>query len=95
MAARRYGDFRSDEVFCRGRRQYIPVGLTAASMRPTSLQKTSPDRNCSVTICVSLNNPSFRRMPESIALNSLESGMRRDDEKRINQKFLRHMRWAP
>ena len=31
------------------RRQYIPVGLTAASMRPTSMQKTSPDRNCSVT----------------------------------------------
>ena len=49
MAARRYGDFRSDEVFCRGRRQYIPVGLTAASMRPTSLQNTSPDRNGSVT----------------------------------------------
>jgi hypothetical protein len=35
-----------------------------------------------------LINPSFRRMPESIALNSLDPGMRRDDEKRINQKFL-------
>ena len=34
-----------------------------------------------------LINPSFRRMPESIALNSLDPGMRRDDGKRINQKF--------
>jgi hypothetical protein len=34
-----------------------------------------------------LINPSFRRMPESIALHSLDPGMRRDDEKRINQKF--------
>jgi hypothetical protein len=33
-------------------------------------------------------NQSFRRMPESIALNSLDPGMRRDDEKRIHQKFL-------
>jgi hypothetical protein len=29
--------------------EYIPVGLTAVSMRPTSMPKTSPDRNCSVT----------------------------------------------
>jgi hypothetical protein len=35
-----------------------------------------------------LINPSFRRMPESIALNSLDPGMRRDDAKRLNQKFL-------
>ena len=49
MGARRYGYFRSGGVFCRERRQYIPVGLTAASMRPTSLQKTSPDRDCSFT----------------------------------------------
>ena len=28
-------------------------------------------------------------MPESIALHSLDPGMRRGDEKRINQKFLR------
>jgi hypothetical protein len=34
-----------------------------------------------------LINPSFRRMPESIALHSLDPGMRRDDEKRINQKI--------
>jgi len=27
-------------------------------------------------------------MPESIALHSLDPGMRRDDEKRINQKFV-------
>ena len=49
MGARRYGYFRSGGVFCRERSQYIPVGLTAASMRPTSLHKTSPERNCSVT----------------------------------------------
>ena len=49
MGATRYGDFRSGKVFCMERRQYLPVGLTAASMRPTSLQKTSPDRNGSVT----------------------------------------------
>ena len=49
MGAKRYSDFPSSEVFSLERRQYIPVGLTAASMRPTSLQKTSPDRNCSVT----------------------------------------------
>jgi hypothetical protein len=49
MGAKRYGYFRSGEVFCTERRQYIPVGLTAASLRPTSLHKTSPDRNCSVT----------------------------------------------
>ena len=49
MGAMRYGYFRSGEVFCKERRQYIPVGLTAASMRPTSMQNTSPDRNCSVT----------------------------------------------
>ena len=36
MGAKRYGYFRSGEVFCMERRQYIPVGLTAASMRPTS-----------------------------------------------------------
>jgi hypothetical protein len=34
-----------------------------------------------------LINPSFRRMPESIALNSLAPGIRRDDAKRIDQKF--------
>jgi hypothetical protein len=28
-------------------------------------------------------------MPESVALNSLDPGMRRGDEKRINQKFLK------
>ena len=49
MGAKRYGYVRSGEVFCMERRQYIPVGLTAASMRPTSLQKTLPDRNWSVT----------------------------------------------
>ena len=49
MGAKRYGYFRSDEVLCMEHRQYIPVGLTAASMRPTSLHKTSPERNCSVT----------------------------------------------
>ena len=56
MGAKRCGVFRSGEVFSMQRRQYIPVGLTAASMRPTSLQKTSPDQNCSVPICVRLNN---------------------------------------
>ena len=49
MGAKRYGYFRSGEVFSMERRQYIPVGLTAASMRPTSMHKTSPDRNFSVT----------------------------------------------
>ena len=49
MGAKRYGYFRSGEVFCMEHRQYIPVGLTAVSMRPTSIQKTSPDRNRSVT----------------------------------------------
>jgi hypothetical protein len=49
MGAKRYGYFRSGEVFCMERWPYIPVGLTAAFRRPTSLQKTSPDRNCSVT----------------------------------------------
>ena len=49
MGAKRYGYFRSGEVFSMERRQYIRVGLTAASLRPTSLHKTSPDRNCSVT----------------------------------------------
>ena len=49
MGAKRYSYFRSGEVFCMERRQYIPVGLTAASLRPTSLQRTSPARNCSVT----------------------------------------------
>ena len=44
MDDKRYGYFRSGEVFALERRQYIPIGLTAASM-----QKTSPDRNCSVT----------------------------------------------
>jgi hypothetical protein len=41
------------------RRQYIPVGLTAASMRPTSMQKTSPDRKQPYRLSpvyVSLNN---------------------------------------
>jgi glycosyltransferase involved in cell wall biosynthesis len=36
-----------------------------------------------------LINPSYRRMPESIALHSLDPGIRRDDEKRINQKLLK------
>ena len=49
MGDKRYGYFRSGEVVSMERRQHIPVGLTAASMRPTSMQKTSPDRNCSVT----------------------------------------------
>ena len=49
MGAKRDGYIRSGEVFCMERRQYIPVGLTAASLRPTSMHKTSPDRNCSVT----------------------------------------------
>ena len=49
MGAKRYDCFRSGEVFCMERRQYIPVGLTAASLRPTCMQKTSPDRNGSVT----------------------------------------------
>jgi hypothetical protein len=49
MGDNRYGYFRSGETFSMERRQYIPVGLTAASMRPTSMQKTSPDRNFSVT----------------------------------------------
>jgi hypothetical protein len=39
MGAKRYGCFRSDGVFCMERRQYVPVGLTAAS-----------DRNCSVAL---------------------------------------------
>ena len=53
MGAKRYGYFRSGEVFCMERRQYIPV-VTATSPRPTSLQKTSPDRKCSVThLCTS------------------------------------------
>jgi hypothetical protein len=34
-----------------------------------------------------LIDPSFRRMPESIALHPLDPGVRRDDEKRIKQKF--------
>ena len=49
MGDKGYGYFRSGEVLCMERRQYIPVGLTAASMRPTSMHKTSPDRNCCVT----------------------------------------------
>jgi hypothetical protein len=49
MGDKRYGYFRSSEVFSIARSRYIPVGLTAASMRPTSLHKTSPERNCSVT----------------------------------------------
>ena len=40
--------FRAGGVFCMERGQYIPVGLTAASTRPTSMQKTPPDRSCSV-----------------------------------------------
>ena len=48
MGAKRYGYFRSGEVFCMERRQYTTV-VTAAFRRPTSLQKTSPDRKCSVT----------------------------------------------
>ena len=32
-----------------------------------------------------LNNPSFRRMPESMLLKPLDPGIRRDDGKRINQ----------
>jgi hypothetical protein len=49
MGAKRYGYFRSGEVFCMERREYLPVGLTAAFLRPTSLHKTSPERNRSVT----------------------------------------------
>jgi hypothetical protein len=49
MGAKRYGYFRSGEIFCMERRQSIPEDLTAASLRPTSLHKTSPKRNCSVT----------------------------------------------
>ena len=45
MGAKRYGDFRSGEVVAMERRRYTPAGLTAASM-----QKTSRDRNCSVTL---------------------------------------------
>ena len=37
MGAKRYGYFRSGEVFCMERRQYIPVGLTAASDRNFSV----------------------------------------------------------
>jgi hypothetical protein len=37
MDDKRYGYFLSGEVFSMERRQYIPVGLTAASMRPTSM----------------------------------------------------------
>ena len=49
MDDKRYSYFRSGEVFSMERRQYIPVGLTAASLRPTSMQTTSPDQNCFVT----------------------------------------------
>ena len=35
--ANSYGCFRSDGVFCMERRQYIPVGLTAASDRNFSV----------------------------------------------------------
>ena len=49
MDDKRYSYLRFGEVFSMERSQYIRVGLTAASLRPTSLQKTSPDRNCSVT----------------------------------------------
>jgi hypothetical protein len=56
MGAKRYGYFRSAEVFSLERRQYIPAGLTVASLRPTFLQKASPDRNCLSPICVSLNS---------------------------------------
>jgi hypothetical protein len=49
--------------------------------------KTAETRSL-IVIRRPLINPSFRRMPESIALNSLDPGMRRDDAKRINQKFL-------
>jgi hypothetical protein len=50
-------------------------GKFGVEIRPTCIPKEP------------LINPSFRRMPESIALHSLDPGMRRDDEKRINQKF--------
>ena len=48
MVDKRYGFFRSGEVFFLERRQYIPAGLTAASLRPTSMQEASPERNCPV-----------------------------------------------
>ena len=35
-----------------------------------------------------LIDPSFRRMPESLALHSLDPGMRRDDEKRIIETYI-------
>ena len=35
----------------------------------------------------SLINPSFRRRPESIALHSLDPGLRRDDEQRIIETY--------
>ena len=47
----------------------------------------APRTSVTVSVREPLINPSFRRMPESIALNSLDPGMRRDDEKRINQRF--------
>jgi hypothetical protein len=46
-----------------------------------------PEVLCAAPSREPLINPSFRRMPESIALNSLDPGMRRDDEQRINQQF--------
>ena len=49
MGDKQYGYFWSGEVFSLECRQYIPVGLTAVSLRPTCMQMTSPDRNGSVT----------------------------------------------
>ena len=70
MDDKRYGYFRSGEIFSTERRQYVPVGLTAASMRPTPLQKTSPDRNCSVThLCMS-QNLAYNLVKDSRKINS-------------------------
>jgi len=33
---------------------------------------------------------SFRRMPESMSLKSLDPGIRRDDDEVINQRFLKN-----
>jgi len=40
-----------------------------------------------------LINSSSRRRPGSSALNLLDSGLRRNDERRINQGFLNSTRW--
>ena len=79
MAAKRYGYFRSGEVFCRERRQYIPVGLAAASMVDRTLQQgrhipaLEVTEGAGVTVYRSIGTPAMRNYDPFMLLDQISS----------------------